>query len=82
MENTTQLREIVETTVINLRQAAEVNTIIGKPIMTEQGTILPLCEVTFAFIAGGGEYGKNIASNDKFAGATGGGANLTPIGFL
>lgn len=84
MEKTSQIREIVETAVINLKQAAEVNTIIGKPIMTEQGTIMPVSQMTFAFVAGGGEYGNGSANRngDYFAGATGGGAALVPIGFL
>jgi len=82
MEKTTQIREIVETAVINLRQAAEVNTIVGKPIETEYGAILPVSQVTFAFVAGGGEYGKSDKGDEKFAGATGGGATLTPVGFL
>lgn len=82
MEKTTQIREIVETAVINLRQAAEVNTIVGKPIQTEYGSVLPVSQVTFAFVAGGGEYGANDKGDEKFAGATGGGATLTPVGFL
>ncbi len=80
MEKTSKIREIVETAVINLRQAAETNTIIGKPIETEWGEVIPVSQVTFAFVAGGGEYGKG--ESDKFAGATGGGAELTPVGFL
>lgn len=84
MEKTSQIREIVETAVINLKQAAEVNIIIGKPIMTEQGTIMPVSQMTFAFVAGGGEYGNGSANRngDYFAGVTGGGAALVPIGFL
>lgn len=80
MEKTSRIREIVETAVINLREAAETDTIIGKPIETEWGMVLPVSQVTFAFVAGGGEYGKG--DGDKFAGATGGGAELTPLGFL
>jgi uncharacterized spore protein YtfJ len=80
MEKTSKIREIVETAVINLRQAAETNTIVGKPIETDWGMILPVSQVTFAFVAGGGDYGKT--DNSKFAGATGGGAELTPVGFL
>ena len=65
MEKTSQIREIVETAVINLKQAAEVNTIIGKPIMTEQGTIMPVSQMTFAFVAGGGEYGNGSANRTE-----------------
>ncbi len=86
-----QISEIVETAVSNLSKVAEVNTIIGKPIVTFDGTtILPISQVTFAFMAGGGEYGnktppkKFVTDGTKanFAGGSGGGASLTPVGFL
>ena len=89
MENT-QIREIVETAISNLSKVAEVNTIIGQPLVTMDGTtILPVSQVTFAFMAGGGEYGNKSAkrgfSKDidaNFAGGSGGGATLTPVCFL
>ena len=90
MENT-QIREIVETAVSNLSKVAEVNTIIGQPLVTMDGTtILPVSQVTFAFMAGGGEYGNKSAKRGfnkdgvdaNFAGGSGGGASLTPVCFL
>lgn len=85
-----QISEIVETAVSNLSKVAEVNTIIGKPLVTMDGTtILPISQVTFAFMAGGGEYGNKSAKrafsanpDSNFAGGSGGGATLTPVGFL
>ncbi len=90
MENT-QIREIVETAVSNLSRIAEVNTIVGQPLVTMDGTtILPVSQVTFAFMAGGGEYGNKAAKRSfskdgtdaNFAGGSGGGATLTPVCFL
>ena len=90
MENT-QIREIVETAISNLSRVAEVNTIIGQPLVTMDGTtILPVSQVTFAFMAGGGEYGNKATkrsfnkdgTNANFAGGSGGGATLTPVCFL
>ncbi|MCH5156877.1 MAG: hypothetical protein J1G02_03250 [Clostridiales bacterium] len=89
MENS-QIREIVETAVSNLSRVAEVNTIIGQPLVTMDGTtILPVSQVTFAFMAGGGEYGNKSAkrgfrdgADSNFAGGSGGGATLTPVCFL
>lgn len=86
-----QINDIVETAVSNLSKVAEVNTIIGKPIVTYDGTtILPISQVTFAFMAGGGEYGNKMppkrfvsdGTKANFAGGSGGGASLTPVGFL
>ena len=87
----TQIAEIVESAIANLSKVAEVNTIIGKPIVTFDGTtILPISQITLAFMAGGGEYGnknltKSFAKNaidGNFAGGSGGGATMKPIGFL
>ena len=87
----TQITEIVESAIANLSKVAEVNTIIGKPIVTLDGTtILPISQITLAFMAGGGEYGnKNLARSftrnnidGNFAGGSGGGATMKPIGFL
>lgn len=87
----TQISEIVESAISNLTKVAEVNTIIGKPIVAFDGTtILPISQITFAFMAGGGEYGnknlvKSFAKNNidgNFAGGSGGGATMKPIGFL
>ena len=81
-----QIREIVDSTVNNLAKAAEANTIIGKPLVTMEGiTVLPISQVTFAYFAGGGDYKKKTHrpnSDKNFAGGSGGGASLTPIGFL
>ncbi len=90
MENT-QIKEIVETAVSNLSKVAEVNTIVGQPLVTMDGTtILPVSQITFAFMAGGGEYGNKSgkrgfvkdSTDANFAGGSGGGASLTPVCFL
>mgnify|MGYP000997827336 CR=1 FL=1 len=84
-----QIQQIVDAAVTNIRDAAKVNTIIGQPLLSNDGsTILPVSQVSFAFVAGGGEYGKNngkhFKENDtnQFAGGSGGGATLSPVGFL
>lgn len=90
MENA-NIREIVETAISNLSRVAETNTIIGQPLVTMDGvTIIPVSQVTFAFMAGGGEYGNKAAKrgftkdgiDSNFAGGSGGGATLTPVCFL
>lgn len=84
-----QISEIVETAVTNLSKVAEVNTIVGKPLVTMDGTtVVPISQINFAFMAGGGEYGNKSArrrdplDNANFAGGSGGGASLTPVCFL
>lgn len=88
MQNQTdQIQQIVNTALVNIKNATEINTIIGQPLMTSDGTtILPVSQVAFGFVAGGGEYNtppKTIIGKDnQFAGGSGGGASMTPIGFL
>ena len=84
-----QIKEIVDSAVSNLARFAECNTIVGDAIVAMDGTtIMPISQLNFVFVAGGGEYGKNdkkMPKNDEkgyFAGASGGGATLTPVGFL
>ena len=77
MENNS-INEIVETALSNLQKVAEVNTIVGKPLVTVDGTtIVPVSQITFAFMAGGGEYG-----NGHFAGGSGAGVTVTPIAMM
>ena len=49
------------------------NTIIGKPIITGDGTtILPVSKVSFGFASGGTDFdGKNAANKDLFGGGSG-----------
>lgn len=84
-----QISEIVDAAVSNLSKVAEVNTIVGKPLVTMDGTtVVPISQINFAFMAGGGEYGNKSAKrrseldNANFAGGSGGGASLTPVCFL
>ncbi|MBQ2723152.1 MAG: hypothetical protein IJF72_00675 [Clostridia bacterium] len=80
-----QIREIVDSAVSNIAKAAETNTIIGKPLVTMDGvTVLPISQVSFAYFAGAGDYGKKQKHkpDNNFAGGSGGGATLTPVGFL
>ncbi len=88
VQNYTQnpIEQIVESSIINIKKAAETNTILGQPFISSDGsTILPISQVSFAFVAGGGEYDKKkkqTEGDSNFAGGSGGGATLSPVGFL
>lgn len=74
----------------------DVNTIVGDPIVTTDGSmILPVSRVSLGFVSGGGEYGKSGAMSKRgeareqvddarfpFAGASSAGVSLTPMAFL
>jgi sporulation protein YtfJ len=69
----------------------DVNTIIGDPVETPDGTvILPVSKVGFGFAAGGSEFqnsgggtkGNSDSGSSPFGGGSGGGVSIVPIGFL
>lgn len=84
------IENIMGTTMENIRDMVDVNTVIGEPITTQDGsTVIPVSRVSFGFVAGGGEYqcpamAKNIEACQRmpFAGGTGAGVTIQPMGFL
>ncbi|MEG0004575.1 MAG: GerW family sporulation protein [Clostridium sp.] len=85
-ENT--LQGLMKTTMDNLKDMIDVNTIIGDPVETVDGTIIiPVSKVTFGFGSGGTEspvcyQQKDGASGYPFGGGSGAGINVSPVSFL
>ena len=81
---------MMQTTMEQIRSMVDVNTVIGSPVTGTKGTtIIPISKVSFGFIAGGGEYmvddhrSRSVSSeNYPFAGGTGAGVSVQPVGFL
>ena len=75
---------VLESTLQNLKSMIDDGSVIGKPIMYDNFTIIPVSKVTIGFVSGGGEYNSKTKNNISFpfAGGSGGGCNLTPLGFL
>ena len=76
---------LMQTTLENIKDMVDVNTVIGEPIPTAGGdTIIPVSKVRFGFLAGGGEYALNQLpqSDTPFAGGSGAGVSVQPVGFL
>jgi sporulation protein YtfJ len=88
------IEEIMKTTMENIKEMIDVNTIVGDAVETADGTvIIPISKVSFGFVAGGGEYKNNMqdknanitqqeANKLPFAGGSGAGISLNPIAFL
>lgn len=77
---------LMQTTLENIKDMVDVNTVIGEPIPAAGGaTIIPVSKVSFGFLSGGGEYdsAKLPANmNLPFAGGSGAGVSVQPVGFL
>jgi len=73
--------EFTASVLSNLRSLVDVNTVIGDPISTQDGVvIIPVSKVNFGFGSGGGDI--PVSAPEKFAGITGGGVTIMPLGFL
>ena len=91
MEGKHPIENIMRTTMENIRDMVDVDTVIGEPILTQDGsTVIPVSRVSFGFVAGGAEYhcGSRCRApaedGDRlpFGGGTGAGVTLQPMGFL
>ena len=89
------IEQIMETTLENLKQMIDVNTIVGDSmIMADGSMIVPVSRVNLGFVSGGGEYpdkksgGRNnteMSSGQEklpFAGGAGAGVSISPMAFL
>ncbi|MFT9487782.1 MAG: GerW family sporulation protein [Tepidibacillus sp.] len=87
------IQGLMKTAMENLKEMVDVNTIVGEPVETPDGSvILPISKVGFGFAAGGSQFnfdveGKTTADqsnlNEKpFGGGSGGGVSITPVAFL
>ncbi|MCA0986360.1 GerW family sporulation protein [Guptibacillus algicola] len=83
---------LMQTAMENLKDMIDVNTIIGDPVETPDGSvILTVSKVGFGFAAGGSEFmlksqsqssQKDQSKGEPFGGGSGGGVSITPIAFL
>lgn len=78
------IQGLMGTTMEKIRDMVDVNTIIGDPITTPDGTtIIPVSKVSYGFAAGGSDFpSKNVPNKDFFGGGSGAGISITPIAFL
>lgn len=81
------IESLMSTSMESIREMVDVNTVVGDPVKTQDGsTIIPISRVSFGFVAGGGEYAGGIAQPQAdglpFAGGSGAGVSVNPMGFL
>ena len=86
------IEALMKTTMESLKDMVDVNTIVGDPVETPDGTtVIPISRVSFGFASGGGEYkNKNEEKQEDyenpqkmpFAGGTGAGVSVQPVAFM
>lgn len=75
---------MMSNTMDKIRQMVDVNTIIGDPITSPDGTvIIPVSKVTYGFAAGGSDFPTKAPNQkDLFGGGSGAGITISPVAFL
>ncbi|GAE34145.1 GerW family sporulation protein [Halalkalibacter akibai] len=80
------IQGLMMTAMENLKEMVDVNTIVGDPVETPDGSvIMPVSKVGFGFAAGGSEFVVDHHGQEDahpFGGGSGGGVSITPIAFL
>ena len=81
-----KVENVLESTLKNLKSMIDTSIVIGEGRAFGEWTIVPVSKVSLGFVSGGGEYGDGKKAKKEpaypFAGGSGGGCNITPIGFL
>ncbi|MGP4078291.1 GerW family sporulation protein [Pseudalkalibacillus sp. R45] len=88
------IQGLMQTAMENIKEMIDVNTIIGDPVETPDGSvILTVSKVGFGFAAGGSQFSalgnsgqsrrdSQEGESHPFGGGSGGGVSITPIAFL
>lgn len=81
------ISELMQTAMSSIKDMVDVNTVVGHPVQTASGgTIIPISRVTFGYMTAGGDLLSDKAAKDAsdfpFAGGSGAGVSVQPVGFL
>lgn len=79
-----QVNHLLGESMEKIKQMVDVNTVVGDPITTPDGTtVIPISRVNYGFAAGGSDLPSKAApAAGLFAGGSGAGITITPIAFL
>ncbi len=76
------LNEVMGQTMSKIKELVDVNTVVGEPITTPDGTtLIPVSKVTFGF-ASGGTDGTDKNDKTSFGAGSGAGVSIVPIAFI
>jgi len=84
------IESLMKTAMENIKEMVDVNTVVGNPVESPDGSvIIPVSRVSCGFAAGGGEFEPVAKTKENtaekapfFGGGSGGGVSVKPVGFL
>ncbi|MBE6838244.1 MAG: sporulation protein YtfJ [Ruminococcus sp.] len=76
------IKELMGVSMEKIKEMVDVNTIIGNPIQSPDGTvIIPVSKVSFGFASGGSDLPSKNQS-ELFGGGSGAGISIQPLAFI
>lgn len=74
---------LMNITMDKIKEMVDVNTIVGEPITSADGTlIIPVSKVSYGFASGGSDLPTKKENKDCFGGGSGAGVTIQPVAFL
>jgi sporulation protein YtfJ len=82
--NDMPLKQVIDSTLENLKKVMSTDTVIGEPIHANESTvIIPVSKVSVGFTSGGVDFdSKKNQDRKHFGGGNGAGVSVSPIAFL
>lgn len=82
--NDEKVNRLMGLTMDKVKEMADADTVIGKPVTTPDGTvIIPISRISYGFASGGSDLpSKAQPSSGLFAGGGGAGITVSPVAFL
>lgn len=82
MSESTKIEGLVKTAMEKIHEMVDCETVVGKPIITADGTtIIPVSKVSFGFASGGSDL-PTKSTKETFGGGSGAGITIQPIAFI
>ncbi len=76
------IKELMGVSMEKIKEMVDVNTIIGNPIQSPDGTvIIPVSKVSFGFASGGSDL-PSKSQSELFGGGSGAGISIQPLAFI
>ena len=75
------IKNIMDSTMGNLRGMIDADTIIGSPLTVGEVTLYPVSKVAFGMASGGSDFPSKSQSG-LFGGGGGAGVTITPVAFI
>lgn len=78
----TNIKDIMETTINKIKEMGGADTITGDPIKLDNGiSIIPVSKISYGFASGGSDF-PSKTQKQIFGGGGGAGVTVTPVAFI